>query len=226
MAKVKTRMKHPVLFVICILLSLISLYIASVGGQITRELTRNPVNLNELSPETAVDGLNVEGLVYAANGSYGQTYSLDDDGSVIEGAPMNYYFLIPVNDNYCISLFTNETEIVNQLYSLTAATEKFSKGETETIECPNFYFVGRLSALTQDETEHLYSWALEGKMFGAEDAAGVSKYIIPFKIYKTDTTVGLPELLGGSAAFLLFSILVLVLVKQRVSVDDDDDDLI
>ncbi len=222
MAKVKTRMKHPILCIICAVISVFSVILAGYGGKLTRDLTRKPLNFNELTPDNAADGINVDGLIYAANGTYGQTYNLDKDGNIRQDVEMNYYFLVPVNDNYCITFLTNDTQRISSLYELTLATEKFSKGETETIEYANFYVSGRMVSLTDDERDHLYEWAISGNMFGAADAAGVDKYVLPYKIYELNTSAGLPSLIVGSVMFVVFSFLVLVLAKQRVSEDDED----
>ena len=222
--KTKTKIKHPFLCGLCVVVTLLSLVSAVYGGNRTRDLTRHGLNFNELTPETAVDGVNTEGTIYAANGTYGQKYVLKDDGTVDTETSMYYYYLIPANDNYCITVYTNDVSVVDKLYSLTLATEKFSKGETDTIEEGNFFFSGRLSALSEDELSHLYSWAISSGMFGAEDAEGVRKYIIPYKIYTLDTSAGLPYLIAGSILFAVSAVLILILVKQRVAVSDLDDD--
>ncbi|MCR5166906.1 MAG: hypothetical protein K6C13_06800 [Oscillospiraceae bacterium] len=222
--KSKTRIKHPILLVLSVILMLISLAVTLYGTYITRLVTDDHLALNEMTPETAYSGAMTDGLIFAANGTYGQTYQLDKNGNIIEGAPMNYYYLVPVNDNYCITIYTSDPEFVRTLEALTAATENFSTGKTETIDMQSRYFNGVLYPLTEDEISHLYSWILTNGLFNAADATEASKYIIPYKAISVDINEGLPYLIGGSIGFLVFAVLILLLVRQRVKRDKDDDD--
>lgn len=222
--KSKTRIKHPILLALSVILMLISLAVTLYGTYITRIVTDDHLEFNKLTPDTVYAGAMTDGLIFAANGTYGQTYQTDKNGNIIENAPMNYYYLVPVSDNYCITIYTSDPEFVRTLEALTAATENFSTGKTETIDMPSRYFNGVIYPLTEDEISHLYSWILDNGLFNAADASEASKYIIPYKAISVDINEGLPYLIGGSIGFLVFAVLILLLIRQRVKRDKDDDD--
>lgn len=223
MAKAKTRMRHPVLCVLFAGVMLICLYIAVQGSKIMRSLNSDIKNFNELTPETAAAGQIVDGLIYGSVGSYGSVYKVDDDGNILEDEPYDFYYLVPVSEQYCISVFTDEPEIITHLDMLTIATDRFSSGETDSIEYDNLQYNGKLEALSEDELLHMYQWIFEIGLFEATTLEEASPYIIPYKIVDYDRNAGLAQVIGGCAGFAVSAVLMLIFLKMRVSVDEDDD---
>lgn len=223
MAKAKTRMKHPVLCVLFAGVMLICLYIAVQGSKIMKSLNSDIKNFNELTPETAAEGQIVDGLIYGSVGTYGSVYKTDKDGNILEDEPYDFYYLVPVSDNYCITVYTDNTDIITHLDMLTIATDRFSTGETDSIEYENMQYGGRLQALSQDELLHMYQWILDIGLFDATNLEEAAPYIIPYKIVDYDRNAGLAQVIGGCAGFAVSAVLMLIFLKMRVSVDEDDD---
>lgn len=217
----KSHIKHPLLCIICAGLMLIFIYIAFTGTGIVKSVTKKPVNLNELKPDNVESGQIADGVIYASVGTYGQTYKTDSDGSIIEDANMNYYYLVAVDDTYCITLYTDDPDMVNELQILTDATDKFSANETETIEADNFRYTGMIYPLTDDEMTHLYSWVLDNGVFGAESVEDASQYIIPYKLMEYNKYEGIPYLVIGCVGFVASAVGMLIFLKQREETEED-----
>lgn len=220
----KTKLKHPVLLVLAVIAALASLGFAAVGGSVSRNLTAKPDDLNALTPETAYQGEIAGGQIFGSLGTYGQLYKLDEKGDIISENDMDYYFLVPVSNDYIITVVTDDEKIISALTDLTAATDKWRNGETDSIEGEAFDHSGMLVALNEDELSHLYSWALQNMLFGAETVEEMSPYIIPYKLCSYNRSGGMPMLIGGCAGFLVFGIACLALVKNKTEADGDEDE--
>lgn len=220
--KIKSRLRHPVLLVLAVIATLVSLGFAVVGGNVSRGLTAKPDDLNALTPETAYQSEIVGGQIFGSLGTYGQQYKLDEKGNIISENDMDYYFLVPVSNDYTVTVVTDDEKIISDLTALTAATDKWRNGETDSIEGEAFDHSGMLIALNDDELSHLYSWALQNKLFGAESVEEMSPYIIPYKLCTYNRNGGMPFLIGGCGGFLIFGIACLALVKNKVEADSDD----
>lgn len=220
--KTKSRLRHPVLLVLAVIATLVSLGFAVVGGNVSRGLTAKPDDLNSLTPAGAYESEIVGGQIFGSLGTYGQQYKLDEKGNIISENDMDYYFLVPVNNDYTITVVTDDEKIISDLTALTAATDKWRNGETDSIEGEAFDHSGMLIALNDDELSHLYAWALQNKLFGAETVEEMSPYIIPYKLCTYNRSGGMPLLIGGCGGFLIFGIACLALVKNKTEADIDD----
>lgn len=220
--KTRSRLRHPILLVLAVIATLVSLGFAVVGGNVSRGLTAKPDDLNSLTPVDAYESEIVGGQIFGSLGTYGQQYKLDEKGNIISENDMDYYFLVPVNNDYTITVVTDDEKIISDLTALTAATDNWRNGETDSIEGEAFDHSGMLIALNDDELSHLYAWALQNKLFGAESVEDMSPYIIPYKLCTYDRSGGMPFLIGGCAGFLIFGIACLALVKNKVEADSDD----
>lgn len=221
MEKTKIKLKHPVLLILSLIACLVSLGFAVVGGRVSRGLTAEPVDLNSLTPEFVYDGEIVAGQVFGSLGSFGVQYKLDEKGNIISEDEYDAYFLVPVNNDYSIVIVTDDSGLMSSLDVLTEATDKFRDGETDSIEADAFDHSGMLVSLTRDELSHLYVWALQNTLFGAETADEVAANIIPYKICAYNRNGALPFLIGGCAGFLIFGIACVALVKNKIEVDED-----
>lgn len=220
--KTKTRIKHPVLLVLSLLLMLGFAAAAFLGAKVTRGLTVEYSNLNELSPETAYEGQIVFGQVYASLGTYGQKYKTDENGDIISENELDHFYLVQANDNYSITIQTDNEDTVAKLNALTAASDRFAEGETDSIEYETIEYSGMLIALNEDELSHLYSWVLQQGRYGATTVEEAQQYIIPYKICDYNRNGGLPLLITGCVGFVGFAVIMLKLLKQRVEVEDDE----
>lgn len=218
----KTKLKHPVLLLLSVILMLAFAVLAFFGAKVTRGLTGEYSNLNELTPQTSYEGQIVYGQVYASLGTYGQRYKLDDNGDIIGEDDLDYFYLVQANDDYSISIQTDDHELAQTLDELTVASDKFAEGETDSIEYDTIEYSGMLIALNQDELDHLYSWVLEQGRYGAETVEEAAQYIIPYKICDYNRNGGLPPLIVGCVGFVGFALLMLRFLKQRVDVEDDE----
>lgn len=221
MEKTKLKLKHPVLLVLSLIACLVSLGFAVVGGSVSRGLTAEPDDLNSLTPDSVYEGDIVAGQIFGSLGSFGIQYKLDENGNIISENEFDAYFLVPVNNDYSIVIVTDDIGIMTSLEALTQATNKYRDGETDSIEGDAFDHSGMLVSLTEDELSHLYVWALQNTLFGAETADEVAANIIPYKICAFNRNGGLPFLMGGCAGFLIFGISCLALVRNKVEVDED-----
>ncbi|MCI5751424.1 MAG: DUF6709 family protein [Oscillospiraceae bacterium] len=220
--KTKTRIKHPVMLVFSLLLMIGFAVAAFVGAQVTRGLTGEYFNLNELSPETAYDGQIVYGQVYASLGTYGQKYKLDENGDIISENDMDYFYLVQANDDYSITIQTDDHDMAASLDALTAASDRFAEGETDSIEYDTIEYSGMLIPLDEDELNHLYAWVLQQGRYGATTVEEAAQYIIPYKICDYNRNGGLPLLIVGCVGFVGFAVIMLRLLKQRVEVENDE----
>ncbi len=221
--KKKTRLKHPVMLVLSIILMLGFLVAAAIGARDTRNLTVAPDNFNELTPQTSYEGQIVSGQLFASLGSFGFIYKTDENGNIISENDRQYYYLIAANNDYSMALVTDNADFAAQMDALTAATDEYRNGITETVEYDSIDYGGMLIAMTDDELMHMYSWVLDNGFFGAETAEEASAYIIPYKISDFDRGGALPMLITGCAGFAGFSAAVIVLARQRVPVQDEED---
>lgn len=217
----KTKIKHPVVLVFSVILMLIFAAAAFVGAKVTRALTGGYSNLNELTPETVYEGQIVFGQVYASLGTYGQKYKLDENGDIIDENQLDYFYLVQANDDYSISIQTDNTDLAATLNELTAASDKFAEGETDSIEYDTIEYEGMLIALDEDELNHLYTWVLQQGRYGATNAEEAAQYIIPYKICDYNKYGGLPLLIVGCVGFVGFAVTMLKLLKQRVDIDEE-----
>ncbi|MGN0696389.1 MAG: DUF6709 family protein [Oscillospiraceae bacterium] len=220
--KTKTRIKHPVLLVLSLILMVGFAAAAFVGAKVTRGLTGEYFNLNELTPETSYEGRIVFGQVYASLGTYGQRYKTDENGDIISENDLDYFYLVQANDDYSISIQTDDHDMAAKLDALTAASDRFAEGETDSIEYETIEYSGMLIALNEDELNHLYSWVLQQGRYGAETVEEASKYIIPYKICSYNRNGGLPLLIVGCVGFAGFAVAMLGLLRQRVDIEDDE----
>lgn len=223
MSNVKSRLKHPVLFVLFLVLCLLSLIPAALGAIASRELLSKPDDLNQLTAETAYEGQIVSGQIFGSLGSFGQMYKTDDNGNIIGENELIYYYLLPINNDYSIALATDDNELVSTLEVLTSATNMYRNGETDSIEHASFDYNGMLIALNEDELTHMYRWILQTGTFGASTVEEASANIIPYKIMSFNKNGGLPLMISGCVAFVVFAVLMLRFLKMRVLVDENGD---
>lgn len=195
---------------------------AFAGAQITRGLTGEYFNLNELTPGTAYEGQIVFGQVYASLGTYGQKYKLDENGDIISENDMDYFYLVQANDDYSITIQTDDRDMAATLDALTAASDRFAEGETDSIEYETIEYSGMLIPLDEDELNHLYTWVLQQGRYGATTVEEAAQYIIPYKICDYNRNGGLPLLIVGCVGFVGFAVVMLRLLKQRVEVENDE----
>lgn len=223
---IKSKMKHPALFVICFILCLLSLIPAVIGGIISNSLLAEPEDLNSLTPENAYEGKKVSGQIYASYGTFGQLYKTDENGNIISEDDLIYYYLFPSNlteDNYAVILATDDKEVINNMNILSTATYNFLTGETDTIENESVEFTGMLISMSDDELEHLYSWIISSDMFTATTAEEAAVGILPYKVTEYDRTGGMPYMIGGCVAFVIFALLSVHFMKNRVNVNEHGD---
>ncbi len=220
--KAKTRIKHPALLVLSLLLMFVFAVVAFIGAKVTRGLTGEYSNLNELTPETSYEGQIVFGQVYASLGTYGQKYKTDENGDIISENDLDYFFLVQANDDYSITIQTDNEDTVAKLNALTVASDRFAEGVTDSIEYETIEYSGMLIALDEDELSHLYTWVLQQGRYGATTVDEAKQFIIPYKICDYNRNGGLPMLIVGCVGFVGFAVIMLKLLKQRVDVEDDE----
>ncbi|MGN1416950.1 MAG: DUF6709 family protein [Oscillospiraceae bacterium] len=220
--KTKTKIKHPVLMVLSMIIMIGFAAAAFVGAKVTRGLTGEYYNLNELTPETSYEGQIVFGQVYASLGTYGQKYKLNENGDIISENDLEYFYLVQANDDYSITIQTDSSDIAASLDALTEASDRFAEGETDSIEYETIEYSGMLIALNEDELNHLYTWVLQQGRYGATTVEEASQFIIPYKICDYNRNGGLPLLIVGCVGFVGFAVIMLKLLKQRREVGDDE----
>ncbi len=223
MSNVKSKLRHPVLFVLFLILCLLSIIPAALGAIGSRALYSKPYDLNQLTPETAYEGQIVSGQIFGSLGSFGQVYKTDDNGNIISEDELTYYYLLPISNDYSVALATDDKELISTLEVLTSATNMYRNGETETIEYASFDYNGMLIALNSDEMTHMYSWILQTGTFGATTAEEAAANVIPYKLMSFNKNGGLPLMIGGCVAFVVFAVLMLRFLKMRVLVDENGD---
>ncbi len=223
MSNVKSRLRHPVLFVLFLVLCLLSIIPAAIGASTSRGLLAKPDDLNQLTAETAYEGQIVSGQIFGSLGSFGQVYKTDDNGNIIGEDELIFYYLLPINNDYSIAIATDDKELVSTLDVLTAATTMYRNGETDSIEHASFDYSGMLIALNDDELTHMYTWILQTGTFGASTVEEASANIIPYKIMSFNKNGGLPLMIFGCAAFVVFAVFMLRFLKMRVLVDENGD---
>lgn len=221
-SKNKTKLKHPVLLVFSLLLMAGFAVVAFIGAKVTRGLTGEYSNLNELTPQTSYEGQIVFGQVYASLGSFGQRYKLDENGDIISENDVDYFYLVQANDDYSISIQTDDHDLAETLDRLTVASDNFAEGVTDSIEYDTIEYSGMLIALSEDELNHLYAWVLQQGRYGATTVDEAAQYIIPYKICTYNRNGGLPPLIVGCVGFAGFALVMLKLLKQRVDAEDDE----
>lgn len=210
------------LLIISVILMLFFAAAAFLGANVTRGLTGEYSNLNELTPQTSYEGQIVFGQIYASLGTFGQKYKLDENGDIISENDLDYFYLVQANDDYSIAVQTDDPDMARTLDELTVASDRFAEGETDSIEYDTIEYSGMLIALDQDELDHLYSCVLAQGRYGAETADEAAQYIIPYKICDYNRNGGLPLLIVGCVGFVGFAFLMLKLLKQRVDVENDE----
>lgn len=223
---VKSKMKHPALFVICFILCLLSLVPAVAGSIASKSLFATPEDLNSVTPENAYEGKIVSGEIYASYGTFGQLYKTDENGNIISEDDMIYYYLFPSNlteENYAITLATDDTETISNMNMLSTATYNFLTGQTDTIENESVEFTGMLIAMNDDELEHLYSWIINSDIFTATTAEEAAEGVLPYKVTSYNRAGAMPLVIGGCVGFVVFAILSACLMKNRINVNEHGD---